>query len=364
VNEIETARLQADEEELIEAEYRRASNAARLIELGQAALNALSESDDSLMTQAGQIGRLLKELEQLDPGAGSATSLHEQSVTAMSELQGDLSHYVDRIEVDPARLQELENRLNLVQALKRKYGGTVADVIAFGEEAAQKLAQLEGRDGELNRINVEIGKVDAELRRVGTELSTKRKKLIPKLRKTAESQLADLGFEQSRFDVAVATASLEECLADGSRISPTGFDGIEFQFSPNVGEPAKPLRAIASSGEIARVMLALKTVLAAEDDVPLLIFDEVDANVGGVTANAVGEKMRQIARNRQVLCITHLAPVAACADAHYVVSKQVKDGRTISEINRLEGKARVAELTRMLGGQGDAARRLAEALLK
>jgi DNA repair protein RecN (Recombination protein N) len=141
-------------------------------------------------------------------------------------------------------------------------------------------------------------------------------------------------------------------------------DEIEFQFSPNLGEPFKALRAIASSGEMARVMLALKTVLAAQDEIPLLVFDEVDANVGGETANAVGAKMKQIAAKRQVLCITHLPQVAAAADAHYVVSKHVREGRTLSEITLLDRKSRVTELARMLGGQGDAARKHAEALLK
>jgi len=150
----------------------------------------------------------------------------------------------------------------------------------------------------------------------------------------------------------------------GAEFSAFGLDTIEFQFAPNVGEPSKPLRAIASSGEMARVMLALKTVLAQVDEIPVLVFDEVDANVGGETANAVGEKMRQIARQRQVLCITHLAPVAANASAHYVVSKQLKDGRTISEITLLGKKERVTELARMLGGQSDAARKHAEELLK
>ena len=144
----------------------------------------------------------------------------------------------------------------------------------------------------------------------------------------------------------------------------SGLDVVEFQFSPNPGEPARPLRAIASSGEMARVMLALKTVLAAQDEIPVLVFDEVDANVGGETANAVGEKMKQIAAKRQVLCITHLPQVAAPADAHYVVTKQVNGGRTISEIHLLDGKARVTELARMLGGQSDAARKHAEAMLK
>jgi DNA repair protein RecN (Recombination protein N) len=277
--------------------------------------------------------------------------------------------------VNPERLQELEERLNLLQSLKRKYGATLAEVIAFGDEATQKLQSLEQRDEELARLNAALAKIDADLLRTGKDLSVKRKKVIPQLGKAVSKQLADLGFKQSKFEVAL-TANVgdevtslksqtdQSLLTSAATMKSTGFDSIEFQFAPNPGEPAKPLRAIASSGELARVMLALKTVLAAEDEIPVLVFDEVDANVGGETANAVGEKMRQIADKRQVLCITHLPQVAAAGTAHYVVSKQIKDGRTISEISLLDKKERVTELTRMLGGQTDAARKHAEALLK
>jgi DNA repair protein RecN (Recombination protein N) len=255
----------------------------------------------------------------------------------------------------------------LIHSLKRKYGATLAEVIAFGDEAKQKLAQLESRDAELARLNVALEKLDAELLSAGKKLSAARKKVIPLLAKAVGKQLEDLGFRQSKFDVAISEAGSSRCddrTAQRAVPTTTGFDEIEFQFAPNPGEPAKPLRAIASSGEMARVMLALKTVLAAEDEIPVLIFDEVDANVGGETANAVGEKMKQIAAKRQVLCITHLPQVAAPADAHYVVTKQVKNGRTISEIELLGKKERVTELARMLGGQSDAARKHAEALLK
>jgi DNA repair protein RecN (Recombination protein N) len=231
-------------------------------------------------------------------------------------------------------------------------------VIVFGEEAKRKLQSLEQRDAELVRLNAEIARVDRELARVGHQLSAERKKVIPQLSKAVAKELGALGFAQSRFDVA------QTFNASPSALNASGFDTIEFQFAPNPGEPPRPLRAIASSGEMARVMLALKTVLAAQDDVPVLIFDEVDANVGGETADAVGEKMKQIARNHQVLCITHLAPVAAHADAHFVVTKQLKDGRTISEIELLDKVRRVDELARMLGGTGNAARKHAEALLK
>ena len=220
---------------------------------------------------------------------------------------------------------------------------------------------LEQRDEDLARLNTELQQLDADLWKTGRELSAQRRKVIPKLSKAAVKQLADLGFKQSHFDVALTTVAASE---DRAAFSASGLDTVEFQFAPNPGEPARPLRAIASSGEMARVMLALKTVLAAQDEIPVLVFDEVDANVGGETAQAVGAKMRQLGEQRQVLCITHLAPVAAAADTHYVVSKQLKEGRTITEIEMLVGKQRIEELARMLGGQSDAALKHAGALLE
>ncbi len=355
VQEISTARLQPDEEKTLEEEFNRASNAAKLLQLSQAALDALSENENSLLTQSGVIGRVLAELQRVDAGASPLAGMHAQATETLRELQTELSRYADKVDVDPARLAELEERLNLIHALKRKYGATLAEVIAFGDEAKQKLSALESRNAELARLHAALEKLDAEISSAGKKLSAARKKVIPQLAKAVSKQLEDLGFKQSKFDVAIAAAA---------QASTSGLDEIEFQFAPNPGEPAKPLRAIASSGEMARVMLALKTVLAAEDEIPVLVFDEVDANVGGETANAVGEKMQQIAAKRQVLCITHLPQVAAPADAHYVVTKLVKNGRTISEITLLDKKSRVTELARMLGGQTEAARKHAEALLK
>jgi DNA repair protein RecN (Recombination protein N) len=374
VREISAARLLPEEEKAVEAEFNRASNAAKLLQLSQAALDALAENENSLLTQSGVIGRVLAELQRVDAGATNLVELHAQAGGTLRELQTGLSRYADKVDVDPARLAEVEERLNLIHSLKRKYGATLAEVIAFGDEAQQKLSALESRDAELARLNAALEQLDAEILAAGKKLSAARKKVIPPLAKAVGKQLEDLGFKQSKFDVALkpltrpsATLSPSDGERDGVRgaqFSSTGFDEIEFQFAPNPGEPARPLRAIASSGEMARVMLALKTVLAAEDEIPVLVFDEVDANVGGETANAVGEKMKQIAAKRQVFCITHLPQVAAPADAHYVVTKQVKNGRTISEINLLDKKARVTELARMLGGQSDAARKHAEALLK
>ena len=354
VQEISTARLKEGEDAEVEAEFNRASNAAKLLQLSQAALDVLSESDSSLLTQSGAVGRVLAELQRVDASAANLVELHAQATETLRELQSAVSHYADKVDVDPARLAELEERLNLLHTLKRKYGASIADVIAFGDEAKAELQALESRDAELARLNAALEKLDSEILSVGKKLSAARKKVIPQLAKAVSKQLEDLGFKQSKFDVGISVAE----------ISSSGLDAIEFQFAPNLGEPAKPLRAIASSGEMARVMLALKTVLAAEDEIPVLVFDEVDANVGGETANAVGEKMRQIASKRQVFCITHLPPVAAPADAHYVVTKLVKNGRTISEITLLDKKSRVTELARMLGGQTEAARKHAEALLK
>jgi len=363
-DEIAAARLQPDEDAQVEQDHRRASNAARLLQLSQAALDLLSEHETSLLNQAGTIGRTLQELQRVDASVAPLLVLHEQAVSTLRELQVELSRYADKADIDPARLQQLEERLNLLNSLKRKYGASLPEVIAFGGEARRKLQSLEQRDAELGRLNAELQQVDAELWRAGQTLSAKRRKVIPRLAKAAGKQLADLGFRQSRLDIALTSLTPSDPGSHGSHSTPHGLDTIEFQFAPNPGEPPRPLRAIASSGELARVMLALKTVLAAEDQIPVLVFDEVDANVGGETANAVGEKMQQIACRRQVLCITHLPQVAAPATAHFVAAKQVKDGRTISEITRLDSKDRVTELARMFGGQTDAARKHAESLLK
>jgi len=360
VGEIAAANLRPDEEAELEGDHRLAGNAARLIELARTALRQLSDDDSSLAAQSGALGRTLQELKRLDPDAVCLLSMHEQAASFLRDLQSDLSHYAEKLDSDPARLQSLEERLNLIQSLRRKYGATVPDVIEFGDQARQKLETLEQRDAQLERLRAEIKKTDDELMRLGRELSAQRSKVVPKLSKAVAKQLADLGFNQSHFDVAVTTDSS----IPAPPLPSSGFDRIEFQFAPNPGEPARPLRAIASSGEIARVMLALKTVLAAQDDVSVLVFDEVDANVGGETAHAVGEKMRRLGEQRQVLCITHLAPVAACARAHYLVTKETKSLRTVTHMRLLDKFERITELARMLGGQSDAARKHAEALLE
>ncbi|HAV63225.1 MAG TPA: DNA repair protein RecN, partial [Verrucomicrobiales bacterium] len=353
-SEIAAARFQPGEESELEAEHTRASNSARLQELTQAALGALGESESSLLDQAGELGRTLHDLTRTDPGAEPIEALHRQALENLRELQGELNRYADRVEVNPERLAELDERLNLLQSMKRKYGATIEEINAFGEEAARQLAALESRETELVRLNAEEKRLQKELAAAANELSAARRKLLPKLGAAVTAQLQELGFARSHFEVT---------LSSGDEITATGWDHCEFQFAPNVGEPPHPLRAIASSGEMSRVMLALKTVLAAQDEVPVLVFDEIDANVGGETATVVGRKMAEIGARRQVLCITHLPAVAAAAATHLEVRKQVKDGRTLSSILRLEGRARSQEIARMLGGVSDAALKHAEALL-
>ena len=307
------------------------------------------------MRRAGELGRALQALQRLDPASSSLLEAHQQAAAAWGELQSALRRYADTVEVEPDRLRQLEERVNVLNTLKRKYGATLAAVIAFGDDAKKRLQNLEGRDAELARLNAALEKLRAEIRQAGRELSSQRRQAIPKLAKAAMQQLHGLGFQQSRFDAVLRT---------GEDFTASGQDEIEFQFAPNEGEPARPLRAIASSGEMSRVMLALKTVLAAQDEIPVLVFDEIDANVGGETASVVGEKMARIARRRQVICITHLPAVAAGASSHFVVTKRTEGGRTLSEITLLDRPGRVRELTRMLGGQTEAARRHAEELLR
>jgi DNA repair protein RecN (Recombination protein N) len=294
-------------------------------------------------------------LQRLDSSAAGLLAFHEQAMSAWNELPSALRRYADGIEADPVRLRQLEERFNLLQSLKRKYGATLPEVIAFGEEAQRKLENLERREAEMARINGALQTLRQEIVCLGRELSAQRLKAIPKLVKAAMKQLQGLGFQQSHFEVSLQTVETPAA---------SGLDEIEFQFAPNAGEPARPLRAIASSGEMSRVMLALKTVLAAEDEIPLLVFDEIDANVGGGTAVVVGGKMRQIARRHQVVCITHLPAVAASAAAHYVVTKRIESGRTISEITLLDARQRIREIARMLGGQTETALQHAREMLE
>ena len=355
VNEITSAKLDPTEEEQIESRYQLASNSQRLVELASGVVARLSEADESALSQLAETQRLLRELEKIDPAASEFATSHAGAVVELSELARSLADYVERLDLDPQQLAALEQRVSLVETLKRKYGGSLADVIAFGDRAAERMAKIEGRDAELERLNKEVAAVRAELNHAAEALQKLRTKAAPKLSDTVRKNLRDLGFKQSDFDARLT--SLTE-----PRMS--GADALELLFSPNPGEPPKPLRAIASSGEISRLMLAIKSSLAAQDAIPLLVFDEIDANVGGEIANAVGARMRALSAAHQVLCITHLPQVAAAASHHFVVTKEVAGGRTHSELRPVTAKDRRAEIARMLGGQTASALEHAATLLK
>jgi len=355
ITEIKSANLVAGEEEEIENRYKLASNSKRLIELASAIANRLSEAEDSVLSQLAETQRLLRELEKVDNSMAQFSSTHAASVVELSEMARALSAYAEKLDLDPEQLAALEQRVSLFETLKRKYGGSIAEVIAFGERAAERMRKIEGRDAELERLAKEIENVRAHMNRAGEALRKLRAKAAPKLSENIRRNLRDLGFRQSEFETKLT--ALDEP-------RPNGFDSVELLFSPNPGEPLKPLRTIASSGEISRLMLAIKSALATHDSIPLLVFDEIDTNVGGEIAHAVGAKMQTLGRDHQVISITHLPQVAATASSHFVVTKDVTRGRTFSNLHEVTGKARQVEIARMLGGKSESALKLAASLLK
>ena len=355
VSEISGAQLQPNEEEEIHGRYRLASNSRRLIELSTTISRQLSESDDAVLNRLAETQRLLRELEKIDPNLAETSEAHAAAVIELTEIARTLDRYAEKLDLDPEQLKQLEERVSLLETLKRKYGGSLPEVIAFGERAAERMRRIEGRDAELQRLALEIEEERAALDRAAAVLRKARTLAAPKLAKTIRQNLADLGFRQSEFEAK---------LSPNDDPRPTGTDALELLFSPNPGEPLKPLRTVASSGEISRVMLAIKSALAMQDAIPMLVFDEIDANVGGEIANAVGAKMRKLAEKHQVLCITHLPQVAAAAATHFVVTKEVARGRTFSELREVKGKARQEEIARMLGGKTDSALQHAASLLK
>ena len=355
ISEIKSANLVAGEEEEIENRYKLASNSKRLIELASAIANKLSEADRSVLSQLAETQRLLRELEKIDSSIAQFSSAHAASVVELSEIARALSAYAEKLDLDPEQLAALEQRVSLFETLKRKYGSSIAEVIAFAERAAERVQKIEGRDIELERLAREIENVRAQMNRAGEALRKLRAKAAPKLSENIRHHLRDLGFRQSEFEAKLS--SLDEP-------SRNGFDSMELLFSPNPGEPLKPLRAIASSGEISRLMLAIKSALAAQDAIPLLVFDEIDTNVGGEIAHAVGAKMRTLGQDHQVICITHLPQIAATASSHFVVTKDVTRGRTFSNLREVTGKTREEEIARMLGGKSESALKLAATLLK
>jgi DNA repair protein RecN (Recombination protein N) len=273
----------------------------------------------------------------------------------LEDLTGGLRKYLDAISMDPDRLDSLSARLTELKQLQRKYGPTLDDVIAFAEKAESTLALLESLDEEIARAQTKVQEISAEGMRIAAELTRARREAAKKMESSMERELASLSFPQAVFRVAVIepdTPGLE-----GS--SSTGRDGVEFLFSANPGEPVKPLVKIVSGGELSRLMLAMKCLLARRDQVDTVIFDEVDAGIGGQAAEAVAGKIGELAGHHQVVCITHLPQIAACSDLHFKVEKTVENGRTRTVIKLLRHDEQVTELARMLGGDHPTAQTLA-----
>ncbi len=269
--EIESAVLQPDEEESLLARQQTAANAHRLKELAGNVAQALSDDEDSLASRLGELGRSIRELGRLDPSQTALVERHSALAEEVHDLSRALVSYADRIDADPQSLADIEARLDLIQSLKRKYGATLAEVIAYGEEAVSRLATLRNQVERGANLDAEIAAAKQRALAAGAKLSKSRSAAAPKLATSVRKHLQDLGFLKGGFEIRL----------DAGEPGPDGLETVEFVFAPNPGEPAQPLRAIASSGEISRVMLALKTSLATQDEVPVLVFDEIDANVGG-----------------------------------------------------------------------------------
>jgi len=341
-SEIEAAKLTPGEDEELAAERIRLANAEKLHELASEVYTSISGSG----MESGATDMLSAALSQLQAMAALDDSISqvlqdlETALYAAEQAQAVVRDYRDEIEFNPDRLAEVEERLDLIRTLKRKYGDSIEEIIAYSQKVAAKidgLAHSEERSAELNES---IKQAEDELMGVARKLSDKRKAGALKFAKAVESELADLAMAGTRFDVSFAET------APGSR----GIDQVEFVISPNPGEPLKPLAKIASGGEISRVMLALKTVMAGADRVPTLIFDEVDTGIGGLTAQILGQKLSAVAKTAQVICVTHLPQIASRADNHLSVEKILEGERTAIRVHEVEGESRVQEIARMLGG--------------
>ena len=355
VKELEEANLVVGEDEQLERDHSAAGHGRRIMELAGELSGILESGDENVLEKLGKVQKSLMEWERFDGAAGELREKNEMVVETLRELVREGERRAEEVGLDGERLAALEARLNCVLSLRKKYGGSV-------EAALEKLAHLKKRQWELanaegteRELAMSVKKAIEAHRVLAGKLSKERSKAAPIFAREVTGQLRGLGFQQSRLEVAVQKSEV---------LAAEGGETVEMMFAPNPGEPPRPLRAIASSGELARVMLGIKTVLAERDEVPILIFDEVDANVGGETAKAVAMRLAGLGKTHQVLCLTHLPAVAGAADAHFCVTKTVEKGRTFARLERVEGESREKELSRMLGGEGKAARAMARELME
>jgi DNA repair protein RecN (Recombination protein N) len=343
--EIEAAGLRVGEDQDLEAERRIQQNAGRLLETAGAAFDALYESPESAFSSVRAVARKLDDLARIDGQITVLRQTLEPALIAIQDVSYSLRDYLGRLEANPARLEELETRLAAIDKLKRKYGSSVAEVLAFLDEITRKLAEAETAGERLDELRLEQKELAAEYEEAAARLSARRRLAATDLARRVEQELKPLAMESTVFQINIEAAGWSE----------TGSDRAEFLVSPNPGEEPRLMERIASGGELSRIALALKTCLAGSEpslaSVRTLVFDEIDTGIGGRVAEGVARRLKKLAGENQVFCVTHLPQIACFADHHYRVGKRERGGRTIAEIEELDSTARTEEIGRMLSGQ-------------
>ena len=339
--EIDTAELQPGEYEELSARASVMKNLEKLKKEAGATHAALYEADGSVLERVKMMTAVIADLSSLDQSLQAVAAGLKDAMIQLEESAFDLSRYLDRLDVDPAELAEVDERLNVLQRLMNKYGDTVNSVIEYREEIGTKISELEKQTDDLSSLQNKIAPLKAQVLDLGKKLSEKRKAVAKKLSPQIEHSLAELGMEKAKFSVDFAAGEP----------TPSGTDQIEFLAQTNPGQLTQPLRKIASGGELSRIMLALKGILAQSDRVSVLVFDEIDANVGGRLGSVIGKKLRELATHHQVLCITHLPQIASYADRHLTVKKEQTGKTTQTSVRMMEGTERIEELAEMIGGQ-------------
>lgn len=370
INEIETAHLNPEEEDELRAERTRLANAEGIASAAQEALQILDEGtvdSPGVSDQLGQVSSLINNLSKLDPQQEKLADRLQSVQEELSDISGALQDYLETIEFNPNRLDLVEERLNLIQNLKRKYGETIAVILKFAEQSRTQLDSITHVSERIAELEQAHEKLLFTLGKVGEELSIRRHTAAARLETAVEAELMDLSMAGAKFKVEfIEHPSIDGVvLSDGRKVefNSTGLEHVEFLVAPNLGEGLKPLVKIASGGETSRLMLAIKNVLAKADKVPTLIFDEIDQGIGGRVGTVVGRKLRELANRHQVLCVTHLPQLAAFGEQHLRVIKIVKEGRTETQVEVLKGEDRLIELAQMMGEVSDGTRQSAKELL-
>ena len=370
LSEIDAVQLRDGEEDELRGERRRLQNAERIYAGLQEVMDLLQEDAQAAGARLGRAASLLRDLSRFDPDVGAPIEALEGAQAYVEDAVARARALRDRAVMDPDRLRLVDERMDAISGIKRKYGETSAAVSAYREEIARALDRIERHDAIVEETEAEVARASEAASRQGRELSETRAEAAPRLERLIQRELRTLGMDHARFRVALRreVAGAEDLASgpDGWRLGARGAESAEFLLSANPGEELKPLAKVVSGGELSRTMLAIKTILAASEDVPSMVFDEVDAGIGGRVADAVGHKLRQTAAGRQVLCVTHLAPIAAYAEHHLLVDKRVAKGATKTTVTALDAGGQVEEIARMLGGERitDASRRHARELLK